>query len=99
ISVPSSVTVSADLDATLRGATLILVALTSAGLRETLIRIKSVNANAPVVWLCKGFEREYALLPHQVCAAELPRATCGVLSGPSFAEEVARGQPTALTLA
>ena len=51
------------------------------------------------VWLCKGFEREQALLPHEVCATELPDAVCGVLSGPSFADEVARGQPTALTLA
>jgi len=52
------------------------------------------------VWLCKGFESGQAKLPHQICADELssgvPRA---VLSGPSFAEEVARGLPAALTLA
>ena len=99
ISLPPSVVVNADLNAALRDATLVLVAVTTAGLRETLLRIKTTNCNAPLVWLCKGFERERALLPHQVCAAELPRAACGVLSGPSFAEEVARGQPTALTLA
>ncbi len=96
---PAPVSVSADLDAALRAAELILVATTTAGLRDTLRRLKSAGCNAPVVWLCKGFEREHALLPHEVCAEELPQATCGVLSGPSFAEEVARGQPTALTLA
>jgi glycerol-3-phosphate dehydrogenase (NAD(P)+) len=96
---PSTVTVSADLSVALRGATLVLVAVTSGGLRETLHSLKVAGGNAPVVWLCKGFEREHAQLPHQVCAAELPQATSGVLSGPSFAEEVARGQPTALTLA
>ena len=96
---PASVVVSADITAAMRGATLVLAAVTTAGLRETLQRIKSAHCHAPVVWLCKGFEREHALLPHQVCAAELPNARCGVLSGPSFAEEVARGQPTALTLA
>ncbi len=99
ISLPPSITVTADLDAALRGATLVLAAVTTAGLRETLLRINATNCNAPVVWLCKGLEREHALLPHQVCAATMPQATCGVLSGPSFAEEVARGQPTALTLA
>lgn len=96
---PPAVTVSADFNAAIRDAHLCLVAVTTAGLRETLVRMKSVQSRAPVVWLCKGFEREHALLPHQVCAAELPGATCGVLSGPSFAQEVARGQPTALTLA
>ena len=99
ILLPSSVAVAADLDTALRGATLLLVAVTTAGLRETLLRINAANCNAPVVWLCKGLEREHALLPHQVCAVAMPHAKCGVLSGPSFAEEVARGQPTALTLA
>ncbi len=99
ISLPPSVAVGIDLDAALRDATLVLAAMTTAGLRDILRRLKSAGCTAPVVWLCKGFEREHALLPHQVCAAELPKATSGVLSGPSFAEEVARGQPTALTLA
>ena len=99
IALPPPVAVSADVDAALRGADLILAAMTTAGLRDTLRRIKAAGSPAPVVWLCKGFLREHAQLPHEVCAVELPQATCGVLSGPSFAEEVARGQPTALTLA
>ncbi len=96
---PPAVVVSADMAGVLHGATLVLAAVTTAGLRETLQRIKSAHGRAPVLCLCKGFEREHAVLPHQVCAAELPNVTCGVLSGPSFAEEVARGLPTALTLA
>ncbi len=99
VTLPTSIVVGADLGVALRDAQLILAAMTTAGLRDTLRRIKAAGCNAPVVWLCKGFEREHALLPHEVCATELPQATCGVLSGPSFAEEVARGQPTALTLA
>jgi glycerol-3-phosphate dehydrogenase (NAD(P)+) len=99
VMLPANLPVTADLNAATRGATLILAGVTTAGLRETLRRLKSAGSTLPVVWLCKGFEREQALLPHQVCAAELPDATCGVLSGPSFAEEVARGRPTALTLA
>lgn len=99
VSLPSSLAVGADLDAALRDTHLILAAMATAGLRDTLRRVKGAGSTAPVVWLCKGFEREQALLPHQVCAAELPGVICGALSGPSFAEEVARGQPTALTLA
>ncbi len=99
IVLPAPVVVTADVSVALHDAALVLAATTTAGLRDTLRRLKSAACKAPVVWLCKGFEREHALLPHQVCAEELPLAICGVLSGPSFAEEVARGQPTALTLA
>ncbi len=53
-----------------------------------------------VVWLCKGFEAQTSLLPHQVAEQVLPHEFCrGVLSGPSFALEVAHGLPTALVLA
>ncbi|WP_435627500.1 NAD(P)H-dependent glycerol-3-phosphate dehydrogenase [Candidatus Ferrigenium straubiae] len=53
-----------------------------------------------VVWVCKGFEAETSLLPHQVAAEALPQEfPRGVLSGPSFAQEVARGLPAALTFA
>jgi glycerol-3-phosphate dehydrogenase (NAD(P)+) len=57
----------------------------------------------PVVWLCKGFERpnsgSQGLLGHEVCAQVAPHLRCGVLSGPSFALEVAQGAPTALVAA
>ncbi len=99
VALPANLTISNDLNVALSGATLVLAAMTTAGLRDLLRQLKAAQCDAPVVWLCKGFEREHAQLPHQVCAAELPQALCGVLSGPSFAEEVARGQPTALTLA
>lgn len=82
------------------GAALVLVAVTSNGLRETLTGFKAARSAAPVVSLCKGFETARALLPHEVHAEVLGTAAAhGVLSGPSFAEEVARGLPTALTLA
>jgi glycerol-3-phosphate dehydrogenase (NAD(P)+) len=53
-----------------------------------------------VVWVCKGFEAETSLLPHQVAVEVLPEEfSRGVLSGPSFAQEIARGLPAALTFA
>ena len=75
---------------------LLVVATPVAGLRAVLPRA----AGVPLVWLCKGFESGTGLLPHQVVAEVLgARAVCGALSGPSFALEVARGLPCALTLA
>jgi glycerol-3-phosphate dehydrogenase (NAD(P)+) len=73
---------------------------TTAGFRETLTRLKTAGVGAPVVWLCKGLERQSGLLPHQIASDTMgPDAPVGVLSGPSFAQEVAQGLPTALTLA
>ena len=59
---------------------------------------------APIVWLCKGFEAatdagRFGLLAHEVCAQVAPQLRSGALSGTSFAQEVARGQPTALVVA
>jgi glycerol-3-phosphate dehydrogenase (NAD(P)+) len=55
-----------------------------------------------VVWTCKGFEPDTARLPHEIVANHLnylPGLETGVLSGPSFAHEVAQGLPVALTVA
>lgn len=96
---PDSIEVVDTLDV-LAQAELALLAITTAGLRETVRRAREVNPRLPVIWLCKGFEPGRAKLPHQVCSEELaPAGKSGVLSGPSFAEEVARGLPAALTLA
>jgi glycerol-3-phosphate dehydrogenase (NAD(P)+) len=97
---PDAVIVTAELAAALDGCELILVATTTAGLRPTLRQLAAAGKATPLVWLCKGFETESAQLPHQIAAGELPSTLPrAVLSGPSFAQEVARGLPTALTLA
>ncbi len=97
---PPQVKISSRFDETIAGCELILVATTTAGLRPALRQVAAAGNGAPVVWLCKGFESETARLPHEIAAAELPSSTSrGALSGPSFAQEVARGLPTALTLA
>lgn len=96
LEIPPSVKVTADLGEATRNAQLVLAATPVAGLRELL---RQLNGSA-VVWLCKGFEEGSGELPHQIAAATLgDKARYGALSGPSFAEEVARGLPCALTLA
>lgn len=97
IVLPASVEVTADLATAASGAELLLAATPVAGLRDLLARIPPAM---PVVWLCKGFEEGSGMLPHQIAEQVLGTpARCGALSGPSFAQEVARGLPCALTLA
>jgi glycerol-3-phosphate dehydrogenase (NAD(P)+) len=79
---------------------LAVVATPVAGLRETVRALRKHCPATPVVWVCKGFEAQSGLLPHQVVTAELGDGVrCGTLTGPSFALEVARQQPTAVTFA
>jgi glycerol-3-phosphate dehydrogenase (NAD(P)+) len=92
IELPAALGVTADLPSAVSGARLLLAATPVAGLRELAGKIP---AEAPLVWLCKGFEEGTGLLPHQLVSQK----RCGALSGPSFAAEVACGLPCALTLA
>ena len=92
IELPAALGVTADLPSAVSGARLLLAATPVAGLRELAGQIP---AESPLVWLCKGFEEGTGLLPHQLVSQK----RCGALSGPSFAAEVARGLPCALTLA
>lgn len=86
-------------------ADLVIVATPVSGLRPTLAGLR--GCEVPVAWLCKGFERPpedaaadaCGLLPHEVQRQVAPGLRGGALSGPSFAQEVARGQPTALVAA
>ena len=75
---------------------LYVIATPMAGLREMLARLPD---GAAVLWLCKGFEAGTGLLGHEIAAQVNPTLRAGVLSGPSFAQEVAQGLPTALVAA
>jgi glycerol-3-phosphate dehydrogenase (NAD(P)+) len=104
---PAALKVDADFAAALAHVTdcgeadapLLIVACPVAGLRP-LLRQLEPYAIPNIVWLCKGFEGGTGLLPHQVVREVLgERVAGGALSGPSFAQEVARGLPCALTIA
>ena len=78
---------------------LLIVATSVAGLRPLALQLKPFFL-PNLVWLCKGFEEGTRLLPHQIMRAVLGADVPGAaLSGPSFAQEVARGLPCALTVA
>ena len=96
---PSLVVVSGDAAPHALSADLLIVAAPMAALRETLALLHALQVSAPVAWLCKGFEARTGLMAHEVCAEAAPSLRAGVLSGPSFALEVAKAQPTALVAA
>ncbi|HET7527266.1 MAG TPA: NAD(P)H-dependent glycerol-3-phosphate dehydrogenase [Burkholderiaceae bacterium] len=98
VRVPGSVALTAQREQALafaRGG-LIIVATPMAGLREQLA---ALPRGAPALWLSKGFEQATGALGHEIARELRGDAPCGVVSGPSFALEVARGLPTALVAA
>jgi glycerol-3-phosphate dehydrogenase (NAD(P)+) len=95
---PDALRVGADHDAAVRHAHqgLLVIAAPMAALRE---RLAALPPQLPALWLCKGFDAGSGELGHEIARTLRPRAAAGVLSGPSFALEVAREQPTALVAA
>lgn len=97
-SLPDRIELHSSVSDALAQAGLALIAVPAQGLRQTLRKMKS--SRVPTVLACKGFEPGSQSLPNQVAAQELASdMSCAILSGPSFAQEVAQGLPTALTLA
>ena len=98
---PDGLIVEPDFERAVVGALDILIAVPSDAFRETLERLRPLLAGGQrVAWATKGFELATGLLPHEVArevlGGEVPIA---VLSGPTFAAEVGRGLPTAMTVA
>jgi glycerol-3-phosphate dehydrogenase (NAD(P)+) len=94
---PDTLLVSDTAAQVLASADLAIVATPMAGLRTTIGLLGAEPL--PFLWVCKGLEAGTGLLPHQVVAQCGVTGPCGALTGPSFAEEVAKGLPTAITLA
>ncbi|MDT7834438.1 NAD(P)H-dependent glycerol-3-phosphate dehydrogenase [Aquabacterium sp. OR-4] len=95
---PEALEISADagLAAARSAEGLAIIGAPTAGLRE---RLAALPVATRVLWLSKGFEQNTGALGHEIARAIRPDLRAGVLSGPSFALEVARGQPTALVAA
>jgi glycerol-3-phosphate dehydrogenase (NAD(P)+) len=102
---PDNLQVTADFAAAMAHAAgadadgLLVIATSVSGLRPTLEACRAYQPKN-IIWLCKGFEESTQLLPHQVAEQVLGQGVAfGALSGPSFAQEVAKGLPCALTIA
>lgn len=89
-----------ELASAIQGADLILSVVPTAGFRAILNDLKALTFKQPLIWAHKGLEPQSAKLPFEVAVEELGNHHhWGALSGPSFAAELVRGLPTAVTLA
>jgi glycerol-3-phosphate dehydrogenase (NAD(P)+) len=99
VALPPEITPSADLTAA-AGAPAVLVASPAQHLREMLATLAPVTrAETPLVICAKGIEKVTGKLVTEILRETVPHAVPAVLSGPSFAADVARGLPTAVTIA
>ena len=101
VAFPENLTASSNLGECLAGARDVLVVAPSHGLRDTLKTIRPLlTGDSRVCWATKGFELHSGKLPHVVAGEVLGEGRpMAVLSGPTFAKEVAEGLPTAMTIA
>ena len=77
----------------------VLLAVPMQRLRDLLVLHKLALSGRPLVACCKGVELSTGLGPTGIIEALIPSSTPAILTGPSFATDIARGLPTALTLA
>ena len=100
---PDAIQVGYELEPLLMEANVLMLACPSKGIRNLCDRIlKETKAQEQIdliLILCKGLEKESLKFPYEIVKEAFPSISVGVLSGPSFAGEVAQGKPTALSLA
>lgn len=100
IDLPEGIAATADPAEALAGAACVLSVVPAQALRHVLKDVGAhVPADATFVLCAKGIERETGLLLSQIAQEYLPDTPLAVLSGPSFAADVARGLPTAVVVA
>ena len=101
VKIPERVKISSDLAAAAAGAEMIVIAVPSFALRETAMKLKGlIPDNCTIVCISKGIEKDSAMLFSQILREIFGEdAKIASLSGPSHAEEVGRGIPTACVAA
>ena len=100
VGLPDAIHSGHDVEEATEGADLIVAAVPSAYLRATLREIApKIPANVPVLSVIKGIENETFARPSEILLASLGPRPIAVLSGPSHAEEIARGLPASVVVA
>jgi glycerol-3-phosphate dehydrogenase (NAD(P)+) len=97
VAIPTAIQITADAAQALEGAALVLLVVPAQALRDVLLRLPAITA--PVLICAKGVEAGSLMLPLEVLAETQPGLSAGVLSGPNFAHEIARGLPAAAVVA
>ena len=99
VEIPAGISVTSELAAALEGVDGIVSAVPTQFVRATFVRVASLDPTAYVVSCSKGFEKGTLERPSEILREALPSAPIGVLSGPSHAEEIARGLATTVVVA
>lgn len=100
IALPEELQTEADLRAVLKEADIVLSVTPAQSVGEMASQMKdAIDPSTPVILCAKGIDRTTGRLPAETLAAEMPGQSVAALSGPSFAHDVARDLPTAVTLA
>ena len=97
--IPEEVECYNEFEPVITGADYIFHVTPSRSVRETLRKYKDLVTDQPIILCSKGFEKDTMMTLDEVVEDELPKAKIGVLSGPTHAEEVSIGLPSALVIA
>ncbi|HKT27629.1 NAD(P)H-dependent glycerol-3-phosphate dehydrogenase [Dyella sp.] len=99
LQLPPGLAFEPDLAKAVRGATTLLIVVPSHAFAEMLAEIAPLlDPGTSIAWATKGFEPGTGRFLHELVAERLPGRSAAVLTGPSFAREVASGQPSAVTV-
>ena len=99
LELPQQLALSSDLRASLAGAGVVLIVTPSHAFADLLDAIAPhFGADAGLAWATKGFDPPSGRFLHELVAERLPGAAAAIVTGPSFAREVAQGLPTAVTV-
>lgn len=99
LELPESLHCTHDLDAAVRGARVLLIVTPSHAFAELIGLIAgSVEAGTGIAWATKGFDPTSGRFLHEIVAERLPGLPAAIVTGPSFAREVAQDLPTAVTV-
>ncbi len=99
VDLPRELVCEGDLATAVRGADIVLVAVPSHAFAAMLAELAPLlGADTAVAWATKGFEPGTGRFLHELVAAQWPGRPAAVITGPSFAREVAAGLPTAVTV-
>lgn len=99
ITIPENIYCTLNYEEAIEGSEIILHVTPSKFVRDTVKDYKKYITDQPIIMCSKGFEKETLYTLDQVLEEEIPNGKIGVLSGPSHAEEVSIGVPTALVIA
>lgn len=99
ITLPQNIQCYTDFESVFEDSELVLHVTPSKFVRNIIKQYKGYVTDQPIIMCAKGFERETLYTLDEIIKEELPNKKYGVLSGPSHAEEVSKGIPTAMVVA